>query len=368
MRVMFAITKGEVGGAQTHLRILAQGLMDDGHQVAVVVEAASALAADIDRLGGEVVAWPSIRRAPSPRADLAARRELKAAVERWRPDVLHLHSSKAGVLGTGLLAPPRGVTIFTCHHAPFGPGRQWSHRVIARPVDQLVLARLDGIVSVGVRDVPRLRRIAPRVPIEVIRNAVPAPSDPPARRPLRPAALWVARLAQPKDPVTAVLGWQEVARVLPGATLSVCGAGPLRTRLDRVVRDGPAGSVDVVGFADDLGPRYAAASLFLLVSRVEGGLTMATLEAMANGLVPVASDVGDAPLLEELGLGVCVPDRSPRAVAAAVLDLLGDEVRFDRLRDNAVRYATEERTPALMVGETVAFYAAVREGAGLRAA
>jgi glycosyltransferase involved in cell wall biosynthesis len=282
---------------------------------------------------------------------------LAEAVSAWKPDVLHLNSSKAGVIGTGVLRPPRGVTIFTCHHAPFGPGRQWTHRLVARPVEQVVLPRLDGIISDGVRDIPILRRIAPSVPLKHIANAVPASGSPASTEPVRPHALWVARMAAPKDPVLAVRVWEHVCAKIPEARLVMCGTGPLSATVKRAIESSPARhAVDFKGFVEDLRPLRADASLYLLCTRVEGGLTMATLEAMSEGLVPVVTDAGDAPQLERDQCGVCATGRDPESIARRIVELLSDAPRFDELRRNAVHYATVERTPAHLVAETEAFY------------
>jgi len=357
MRVLFGITKGEVGGAQEHLRILAQGLLAAGHEVAVMVHQPSPLAEAIGRMGGDVLPWHSIVGPVSPGADRRARRELGEAVEAWGPDILHVSSSKAGILGTGLLAAPRGATVFTCHHLPIGPGRLWRNRVVARPVLQFALPRMDGIITVGARDMPTIRRLAPKVPLRLIRNAVPFDRPPVSTGPLRPVALWVARLAHPKDPLLAISAWELVTQKVPSARLILCGTGPLDAQVRARLRRSPgSSSVEVRGFVDELSPLQAEASAFLLASSAEGGLTMATLDAMGQGLVPIVSDVGDAAQLEEIGAGICVRLPGPAPMAAALIELFADPERFDQLRAHALAYARVDRTPEHHVEETVSFY------------
>ena len=367
MRILFAITKGEVGGAQEHVRILARQLAGRGHSVGIVVTDPSTLADSFRSFGASVFGWPSIVAPVAPVADVRARRELKQIVRRFEPDVLHLHSSKAGAVGAGLLAPPKGVTVFTCHHAPFGPRRLWRHRVIARPVEQIALPRMHGIISDGVRDVPMLRRIAPKVPIQVIPNAVPAPGEPLSPSEPRPAALWVARLAHPKDPLLAVAAWERVVERHPEATLIMCGSGPLGPALDaRLGASTAAPRIERPGFVESLGELYARSSLFVLPTRVEGGLTMATLEAMSHGLVPVVTDAGDAFLLDDLSCGVWVPQRGADAFADAVVHLLDHPDRIRQLRANALRYVRSVRTVGDHCDETEQFYEEILDRHGVR--
>lgn len=357
MRVLLAITRGEVGGAQEHVRILATGLLARGDEVGIAVEEPSSLADRLSMAGVKVFAWDSIERDLNPVADLRARRELRTVVRAFEPDVLHLHSSKAGLLGRGLVGPPRGVVLLTCHHAPYGPGRRWTHRLLARPIDQLTLPMLDGIISVGARDVPLLRKLAPRVALRVVRNAVPITGPPRSPSDPVPVALWVARMRHPKDPLGAVEVWERVAAVHPEARLIMCGDGPdlgrLRARVERSrVRD----NIEVLGRVEDLGDQQQRASVYLLATQVEGGTTMATLEAMANGLVPIISDAGDAFLLEHARCGVVLPRRSPRAMAKVVASLFEHPDQLAEMRARALAFARDQWTVDDFVDATRGFY------------
>lgn len=356
MRIMFAITRGEVGGAQEHVRILATGLVAEGHEVGIVVEQPSHLADILELEGATIYRWHAIARDLSPHRDVAARRELRRHVSSFRPDILHLHSAKAGLLGRGLTGDAC-ATVYTCHHAAFGPARQWSHRLVARPAEQLTLPRLDGIISVGARDAPLLRKLAPKVPLQVIRNAVPWSGEPLAPEEPVPHALWVARLKRPKDPLLAVRAWEDVVREVPEAQLTICGEGPLENALRTRIERSPARSnIRFLGHVPILAEVQSTASIFLLASDVEGGITMATLEAMTQGLVPVVSDAGDAWLHEVLGTGMVVPRRAPAAMAEAVITLIRMPERLRDLRARAIEYGRHGWTVEDMIRATAAFY------------
>lgn len=357
MRILFAITKGEVGGAQAHVRILARGMTAEGHRVAAAVQEPSDLAEALGALGVEVIPWHAITAGLAPAADVHARAELRRAVATWRPDVVHLHSSKAGVVGAGVLAPPAGATVFTCHHLPFGAGRLPVNRITTRPAMHLVLRRMQGVISVGTRDMAMISRLAPKVPLALVRNAVPIDEPPVAPSPPRPAALWVARMAHPKDPLAAASAWTRVLQRRPEATLTMCGTGPLEPALHRqVAADRIGHRLATPGAVADLRPLHSTSSVFLLASSAEGGISMATLEAMAHGLVPVVSDVGDAQLLDDHECGVRVTRAGPAPIADAVLELFDDPERMSRLRRNAEAFARARWTVDDMVRATLAFY------------
>lgn len=356
MKVLFAVTKGEVGGAQEHIRILATGLLGRGADVTLLTEPRSHLAEQLGPAGATVIEWSHITRNPHPVRDPLARAELREVVIANEPDVLHVHSTKAGVLGRGLTSRTPTATVFTCHHAPYGPGRQWSHRLAARPVEQLTLRLVDGIISVGARDVPLLAKIAPAVPIEVIRNAIEVPPIALGAPLGTPVALWVARLKYPKRVDVAVRAWEGVVRERGDARLIICGTGPQEEATRALVsRSGARDNIEVLGFVDSLDAEYSRSSLFLLSSMAEGGLTMATLEAMSHGLSPVVSDVGDAWLLLVERAGYVARPRDPASHARAVLRALEDPDAAG-VRERALSYASNGWSTKDMVNATALFY------------
>jgi glycosyltransferase involved in cell wall biosynthesis len=226
---------------------------------------------------------------------------------------------------------------------------------------------MDGIISVGSHDMPAIHRIAGRVPLALVRNAVPSAGDPVSDESLRPSALWVARLAYPKDPLMAVAAWERVASRIPEAKLTICGTGPLEPELRERLGHNPSDqSVAVTGFVADLAPFVKEASIFFLVSKVEGGISMATLEAMGQGLVPVVTDVGDAELLSRFDCGVVAGSYDPDSIAAAVIEMMSDPQRFKVMRRNAIAYASKGRSVDDMVEETLAFYGSVADRAHVR--
>jgi colanic acid biosynthesis glycosyl transferase WcaI len=164
-------------------------------------------------------------------------------------------------------------------------------------------------------------------------------------------------MRQPKDPLQAVAAWEEVVRHRHDATLVMCGEGPLLEPLRARVRRSPArNNIEVLGRVASLAPHQARASIYLLATRVEGGNTMATLEAMTNGLVPVMNDAGDAFLLEHARAGVVVAPRSPKALGHAVVGLLEDPERLRDMRRRAMEFARTGWTVDDFVDSTEAFY------------
>lgn len=104
-----------------------------------------------------------------------------------------------------------------------------------------------------------------------------------------PIALFAGRLDKEKRIDRLADLWPRVRAVVPGATLVIAGTGPLAAQLQGRTADG----VHPVGVQADMAPWYRAADSFVLPSQAEG-LSNAMLEAMASGLVCVATSVGGA--------------------------------------------------------------------------
>jgi glycosyltransferase involved in cell wall biosynthesis len=133
-----------------------------------------------------------------------------------------------------------------------------------------------------------------------------------------------------------------VRRRRPGTTAVVVGDGPLLPDLRERARSlGLDPSATFVGHQRDVEKWLRSARAFVLTSDSEG-LSLALMEAMLCGLPAVVSDVGELRELVEDGVnGFLVPERSPEAFAARVLDVLepGRLAAFSRAaRRSAERY------------------------------
>ncbi|UCD29585.1 MAG: glycosyltransferase family 4 protein [Planctomycetota bacterium] len=114
MNICHVITRLIVGGAQENTLLTCEGLRAKGHQVTLITGPDSgpegSLLAEARAGGYEVRVLPTLRRAIKPLADLRAWRSMASVFAEIKPDVVHTHSSKAGILGR-LAAHSAGVPI-----------------------------------------------------------------------------------------------------------------------------------------------------------------------------------------------------------------------------------------------------------------
>jgi glycosyltransferase involved in cell wall biosynthesis len=343
-RILLVVTLAEVGGAQSYVANLLPALVDD-YDVAVAAWGPGPLRDAAGAAGAAYVELRHVRRAVSPRHDPLGILELTRLFRRLRPDIVHLNSSKAGVLGRLAASAARvPVRVFTAHGWGFkafdGPARRaylWADRLV-RPLTTAFVCVSRSDLELGLR-----AGTCTAARTVVIPNAVDTrafgPSHGSADDTLRVVS--VGRLKAPKDFVTLVRA-VACADDVP-MRLTIVGDGPDRPVVEREIEAcGVADRVVVAGESRDVPGLLAGADVLVLSSSSEG-MPVTLLEAMAASLPVVATAVGGVPevvVSEETGLLVGAGD--PDALAAALRRLAGDPELRRRLGD-AGRRRVEER-------------------------
>lgn len=324
MRILYLITRSELGGAQVHLLELLKGFRNRAElHVAVgkdkdqfLVEGANALGIKVHIL--EHLVWPL-----HPIKDTAALVGVLRLIRRLQPRLVHAHSSKAGILGR-VAARIGGVkSLFTAHGWAFTEGVHASRRVLALSLEQIAGRLGDGVICVSQNDLELAQRyrIASPSKMWVVWNGIP---DTPHRaEPVRnpPKIVMAARFSPQKDHSVLLKALSELKN-LPW-TLELIGDGPLLSQAQALAADlGIAERVRFLGRRLDVDQLLAQAQLFVLASNWEG-LPLSVLEAMRAGLPVVASNVGGvAEAVEEGVNGFLVPRGDALTLRQRLADLI----------------------------------------------
>jgi glycosyltransferase involved in cell wall biosynthesis len=324
------------GGVETLVRQFAAAQVTRGHTVTLLVPSGMAAVH-----GAERNTWEPRRRRPTSAGPALV--ALRRAVRMHRPDVVHLHSFGAGLLGrlpggafTGMDVP----IVYQPHSWSFDVFSRRSAAAAMRAWERRASRRTDVLVANCWDEVHEGRRAGVTTSARVLGVPVDLDGFRPttedgrlqARRDLglpgRHVIVCVGRLARQKGQDLLVAAWE---RRRPGDTVLVLlGPGdpaPLQATAPRQW----GRSILAVGGQDDVRPWLAAADLVVQPSRYEG-FSVVVAEVMASGLPLVATAVN--------GVREAVVDGPPGPAGAAVaigdMGALLDEVE-KRLADPALR-------------------------------
>jgi glycosyltransferase involved in cell wall biosynthesis len=333
MRIVHVITKGDVGGAQTHVVDLALTQVEMGDECVVIAGTDGAAMQRLREHGVSVRILPAIGRSRSKsRANVGTLKELRAALAEIEPDVVHGHSSHAGLLARAAARRDGYPSVYTAHGWPFQRGAAFGQRTMSL-IGESVGSRLgDGVICLtdAEADLARRWRVASPPKVWVIPNGLRdiAAQDrrPPGR--VGPVRLtMVARFAPPKQQ-------RELIEVLATLThdswnITFVGDGPDLAECSRLANQLIGPRCAFLGASDQVSQVLAASDVLVLWSKYEG-LPISLLEGMRAGLCCVASDLpGVRRLFGDPPVGIVAGDAA--ALATTLDQLVIDRQRCDRL-------------------------------------
>ncbi len=356
MHLVHLITQLENGGAQRNTLLSCAAQARAGHRVTLLAGAGGMLDADAARLPGvDFVPLPELLHPVRPRADWRALRALVARLRDLQPDLLHTHSSKAGILGREAAARSglRAV-VHTVHGWSFNDRQPWLQQRFFRMLERRAAVQSRFLVTVSQADrITGIRHgIGRAQQYRVIRSAIDwdAAVAATARRAAvrqalgldarTPLVLMTACLKPQKAPLLFV----DVARRVGDAVFLLAGDGALRPAVERAAADlGPR--FHLPGWQEDVAGLVAAADAFVLTSRWEG-LPRAAVEAVAAGTPAVVTDTGGVrDLVRDGDNGFIVPCDDAATLAQRLRTVLHWP------RDAAARAARQERAAQAYRGE-----------------
>lgn len=325
-RLCYLITRSEPGGAQSHVLALLRGFRDR-YDLGLASGEDLFLMDAAREMGIQTHLFPDLTQPFSPRKDLRAFRDIRAYLREYRPALLHIHSSKAGILGRLAARKSGAAVVFTAHGWAFAEGVPLPRRIVALVSERIAGRYADRIVTVSRADLGlALRyRIAPERKLVCIHNGI---DDTPWRANAGGGdavrIIMVARFVRQKDHATLL---RAVSRLGSRYRLLLIGDGPGLPAMKELSRElGVAGSVEFAGERSDVDELLAGSDIFVLASRWEG-LPISLLEAMRAGLPSVATDVGGVAEVVHPDCGMLVEREDDEQLAAKLEELASSPER-----------------------------------------
>ncbi len=339
IRVLRIIARMNVGGPAWQVSVLTRGLDRDRFESRLVAGDVGEGEADFIELRDPdlpVVKIPALGRSLRIGDDLRAFIAIRQTIRDYRPDIVHTHTAKAGLLGRIAAATCRvPVRVHTFHgHVLHGYFNRWVTRAV-RIIEGLLARQTSVLVTVGsqVRDdliwagIGRADQyvvIPPGAALEELPNRVSARGS--LGLPIKqPVVLFVGRLTSIKRPDRLIEAIDLVLKRRPDVILAIAGEGDLLEET-RVLAEPLGPSVRFLGWRRDITCLYAAADCMVLTSDNEG-MPVTLIEAAMAGVPSVTTDVGSARevVLNEV-TGIVV-ESSASAIADGLIRLLDGDLR-----------------------------------------
>ena len=287
--------------------------------------------------------------------DFKAWIELRRLIKEVKPNILHTHTFKAGLIGRLIGGDHKKIHTF---HGHLFNDQSFSNleKQIITLAERFLARRTDLLISVGKRVGVELRAVGVGPSQEWI-------SIPPGVTPLstidkgdarRFLGLekgqvligWMARMAEVKNPFLLL----EVAKRMPTSNFVMAGGGNL---LEQIQREAPD-NVNVIGWTD---PAVFWSSIDLAISTSDNeGIPIALIEAQLAGVPVVATDAGSTNEIVQDGLTGFITSKDVEFLVGALQRFISDPDLILKFAANAREYAAKTFTVEKMIDTHIRIY------------
>jgi glycosyltransferase involved in cell wall biosynthesis len=292
--------------------------------------------------------------------DLRARKELKKIIREYKPDVIHSHTFKAGVLARSIRSSSKYVHTYHGHILSDGSLSYLQIQMVLA-AERHYAKKTEYLISVGEKVADELRElgigrhktwssIAPGINPLILPNRV-STGELLGIDPNKKTVGWLGRMVGVKDPHMMV----EIAKLIPDVQILMAGGGEL---LESIREIAPP-NVIVSGWV----PReeVLACSDLLVMTSTSEGMPLAAIEAQFAGIPVIAPKVGSLPEVVSDGDSGLIIKRDVVNFAKVITELITDKSRCEQLSSGA-RLRSESRfTVEFMVKEHIKIYKDVTE-------
>ena len=298
-KIAYVITLPDLGGAQSHLYEVMVNIREYGYKPFLITGRRGWLTKRLSDKGICCYIVSDLVRPISPMHDMKAVKQIKNILQQEQPDIVHCHSSKAGIIGRIAAHWCQIPTVFTAHGWAFTDGVNLLKRKIYAFIENLVGYWTDRIICVSEYD----RRLgmhylpAHKGKMLTIHNCIPDVPDRVRDWQKHPVGeviniIVVARFSPPKKNIQILHLLREMLDKGYRLTVTFVGDGPqLSIAKEEACNLQLGKEVEFLGARTDVAELLPQYDLLLLLSNWEG-FPISILEGMRAGLPVFASDVG----------------------------------------------------------------------------
>jgi glycosyltransferase involved in cell wall biosynthesis len=356
MRVLHVIARMNVGGTATYIANLIDGLEKNGVENLLVMgnvprgEAEDSIVSTLNYQRVE-----ELSRELSFGKDRRAKTKIEDAIAKFKPDLIHTHTFKAGFLVRLTKRDIPVIHSFHGHHL-YDPEFGFIKRNVLNVIERWLASRTRAFITIGkrVRDevlavgigspdqyVPIAPGIAPleRVDAREIRKKFGFGDQ-------EKLVMWLGRFTQVKRPDRVI----EMARLMPHLRFVMAGGGEM---LEKTKANAPT-NISFVGFQDK-NEMWSIADIGLCTSDSEG-MPLSLIEAQMAGVPVVSTDVGSVSEIIDDGVTGRLCEKDSADLVKKLQAVLESMEQSDEMSQAARKRAEREFTREVMTEAHINLY------------
>lgn len=323
--VQFVTRSDTVGGAQKYILETSCRFRDDGHEVTVISGDNGVFREEVERKRLNYIGLSSIIREVSLYDDVKSIIDFRSTIKLLKPDVVIIHSAKAGLIGRLGLIGLSSKKIFIAHG--------WSHirasnliaKILYGLIENVLSSFCDKVICISKHDLTFAndKLFISKKKTSLLYSGVREPvasnysSDSDFYK-----ILTVTRFQHPKDFDTLLKAMNAINRVNNNWVITVLGDGEELEYYQRKTFElGLSDKFKFLGFQKELAKFYKDSDLVILISKSEG-LPLSLIEAMSYRKPILASNVGGvSELIDDGATGYLVPPSDYLALSQSLFKI-----------------------------------------------
>jgi glycosyltransferase involved in cell wall biosynthesis len=322
---------------------------------------------DSHSINCQVIYIDGVSRSILPTKDLISFVKLTLLLFQLKPNIVHTHTSKAGVLGrlAALIATPRAKRIHTFHgHLIYGYFSKFisnliiSLEIFLAKISHALIAVSESVASElkdkGVGNSTRWEVIHPGVSgdtglkLDNAREIMNLPAD-------KFILSWIGRFTEIKDPFLAVNSLSRVnPEILSDLLLVMAGDGELRAECEAHARSLHL-PILFLGWTDKVQELLSASNLLLMTSKNEG-LPVVMIEAAAKNVPTISTNVGGVGDFISNGINGSLTSQKSEDIARVLEDIIENPSLLETMGSRAKELMLREFSSTNYLAKHVELY------------
>lgn len=276
--------------------------------------------------------------------------QLRKVIKKYNPDLIYVHSSKAGALGRIANSITRKRIIYNPHGWAFNMNVSNKKKFIYKTIEKVLAKKCDKIIAISEQEKKSAieKNICNEEKIDVIfngidideyKNNIADKQDIRKKLNIHSDSIvigMVGRISKQKSPDIFIKSAAKIKQKVPNAFFVIVGDGDERKEIEKLIEElGLKGSVLITGWVKNTYKYIQAFDIAMLLSRWEGfGLAIA--EYMICEVPVIATNVDAIPnLISNNENGILVEVDNIEESVKAILKIINDKEFVNYIVDNS---------------------------------